>query len=42
MLPKEDLLGSICKEAIERITDLFVIDKGLTELTKEEREEQRL
>jgi|GEM_PF-6890110 len=41
-LPKEDLLGSICKEAIERINELFAIDKGLAELTKEEREEQRL
>lgn len=41
-LPREDLLGSICKEAIERINELFAIDKGLAELTKEEREEQRL
>ena len=30
-LPKEDLLGSICKEAIERINELFAIDKGLAE-----------
>ena len=42
MLPKEDLLGSICKKAIERINELFAIDKGLAGLTKEEREEQRL
>ena len=41
-LPKEDLLGSICKKAIERINELFAIDKGLAGLTKEEREEQRL
>ena len=41
-LQKEDLLGSICKEAIERINELFAIDKGLAERTKEEREEQRL
>ena len=30
-LPKEDLLGSICKEAIERINELFAIDKRLAE-----------
>lgn len=41
-LPKEDLLGSICKKAIEQINELFAIDKGLAGLTKEEREEQRL
>ena len=41
-LQKEDLLGSICKEAIERINELFVIDKGLAELSREEREEHRL
>lgn len=41
-LQEEDLLVSICKEAIERINELFAIDKGLAGLTKEEREEQRL
>ncbi len=41
-LRDEDLLGSICKEAIERINELFAIDKKFAELTKEEREEQRL
>ena len=41
-LQKEYLLGSICKEAIERINKLLAIDKRLAGLTKEEREEQRL
>ncbi|RGS69436.1 IS66 family insertion sequence element accessory protein TnpB [Mitsuokella sp. AF21-1AC] len=41
-LQKENLLGSICKEAIERVNELFAIDKKLAELTKEKSEEQRL
>ena len=41
-LKEEDLFGSICKEAIERINALFAIDKELAGLPAAERKNQRL
>ena len=41
-LREEDLFGSICKEAIERINEFFAIDKKLAGLPTKERAKQRL
>lgn len=41
-LAEEDILSSICKQAIERIDEFFALDKGLAELSADERKAQRL
>lgn len=41
-LAEEDILSSTCKQAIERIDEFFALDKGLAELSADERKAQRL